>query len=110
MDKTPKTSTQKPEAELKVGAVAATIWKNEGPTGPYYTITVSRFYKDPQTDSWKRTKTLRPKDMPSLVDLSGQVTEKIAELASGQDTTPASDVPPETPKKKAPRKGKAKTA
>ena len=104
MDKTPKTSTQKPEAELKVGAVAATIWKNEGPTGPYYTITVSRFYKDPQTDSWKRTKSLRPKDMPAVADLAGQVTEKIAELTSADEVPSEPEPAPETPKKRAPRR------
>ena len=109
MEQTIKTSTQKPVAEVKVGAVSGTIWRNEGQTGPYYTITVTRFYKDPKTDSWKRTKSLRPKDMPSVGELANQVTEKIAELTSADEVPPEQDPTPEAPKKAAPKR-KAKAA
>lgn len=97
MDTTPNTSTQKPAAEVKSGAVVGTIWKNDGPQGPFHTITVSRFYKD-RENNWQRTKTLRPKDMPDVVSVAAQVTEKVAELTSEQDK-PAQDSQPETPKK-----------
>ena len=110
MDKTPETATQnKPEAEVKSGAVVGVIWKNEGPTGPYRTVALTRFYKD-RDGKWQRTKTLRPKDMPDVATVAGMVTEKIAELASEPETT-GTDAQPETPsQKKAPRGRKAKAA
>lgn len=109
MEQTPQTSTQKPEAEVKSGAIVGTIWKNEGSKGPFYTITVIRFYKD-RDDKWKRTKTLRPKDMPDVIALASQVTAKIAELSSAPKD-PGTDAPPETSKKTASRGRKAnKTA
>ena len=104
MERTQNTSTQKPVAEIKSGAIAAAIWQNEGQQGPYYTVTFSRFYK--KDDQWQRTKTFRPKDMPAVADVAGQVTAHIATLTSGpEDPEPAA---PETPKKKAPRRGKGK--
>ena len=94
MDKTQETATpNKPEAEVKSGAVVGTIWKNEGPTGPYRTVALNRFYKD-REDKWQRTKTLRPKDMPDVATVAGLVTEKIAELASEPETN-GSDAQPE---------------
>ena len=106
MDKTPQTSKQKPVAEVKSGAIVGTIWMNEGPTGPYPTITVTRFYKG-RDDKWKRTKTLRPKDMPDVIAVTGQITEQLAELTPAQEEAPATESQPETPKKKAsPRKAK----
>ncbi len=94
MDKTQETSTQnKPLAEVKSGAVVGTIWQNEGPTGPYRTIALTRFYKD-REDKWQRTKTLRPKDMPDVATVAGMVTAKLAELAPEPETN-GSDAQPE---------------
>ena len=98
MERTQDTSTSKPVAEIKSGAIAASIWKNDGQNGPYYTVTFSRFYK--KDDQWQRTKTFRPKDMPAVADVAGQVTAHIATLTSEPEA-------PVTPKKKAPRRGKA---
>lgn len=99
MEQPPQTSTNKPAAEVKSGAIVGTIWMNEGPNGPFPTITVTRFYKG-REDNWKRTKTLRPKDMPDVVAVATQMTEKLAELVPAQDE-PATETQPETPKTKA---------
>ena len=100
MDKTPQTSTQKPAAKVKAGAVVGTIWPNEGQNGPFYTITLSRSYKD-REGNWQRTSNLRQKDMPDVQTVAGLVTEEIAKMA------PEADAAPATPKKKAsPRKAK----
>ena len=109
MDKTPQTSN-KPIAELKSGAVVATIWPNEGQNGPYHNIVVTRFYKD-RDGQWQRTKSLRPKDMPDVTTVAGQVTEKLAELGAVSDDA-GTDAPPEAPAQeaKAPKSRKAKKA
>ena len=108
MDKTPNTSTQKPVAEVKSGAVVGTIWKNDGQQGPFNTITVSRLYKG-RDDKWQRTKTLRPKDMPDVQAVAGLVTEKIAELTSEPEEN-GTATPPETSTKTTTRGRKAQAA
>ena len=107
MDKTPETSTHnKPEAEVKSGAVVASIWKNEGPTGPYRTVALTRFYKD-RDEKWQRTKTLRPKDMPDVAIVSVQVTEKLAELGRPRRPKPRRPLRPRR-RRKPRRPGPAK--
>ena len=100
MEQTPTTSTRKPIENVKVGAVEATIWPNEGANGPYPTFTLSRFYKDPE-DNWQRTKTFRAKDAASLQEVARQVGEKLAAMTADE---PAAETP------KASGRGKAKKA
>ena len=109
MDKTPQTST-KPVAEVKSGAVVATIWPNEGQNGPYHNIVVTRFYKD-REGTWQRTKSLRPKDMPDVATVAGMLAENLAELgivSNDTATETAPDAPAETAT--APKGRKAKKA
>ena len=109
MDTTPQTSN-KPAFEVKSGAIRATAWQNEGQNGPYHNIVMSRFYKD-RDGKWQQTKSLRPKDMPDVITVSGLVTEKLGELGGVSDDT-ATDVPPEAPAQEAtaPKGRKAKKA
>lgn len=43
---------ERPAHEVKVGAVRATVWQNAGANGSWYSVTLSRLYKDDQ-DQWK---------------------------------------------------------
>ena len=99
MEQTQQSSTQKPVAKMKSGAVVGTVWQNEGQNGPFYTITFSRSYKD-REDNWQRTTNLRQKDMPDVQTVAGLVTEKIAELAPEPEATPET----QSKKKVSPRK------
>ena len=80
MEQTPKTSAQKPELEHKVGAIKAAAWRNEGKQGPYFTVSIFRFYKD-RDGNWKRTTSFRPKDMPVVAQLATELNQQIAALA-----------------------------
>ncbi len=40
-----------PIYEIRFGFVKAAIWKNETENGPWYNVTISRFYK--QGNEWK---------------------------------------------------------
>ncbi len=41
-------NTNKPISKIRDGSHKATIWKNQGETGAFYSVTFSRTYKDAQ--------------------------------------------------------------
>lgn len=43
----------RPVSEIKLGAIVASIWKNEGISGSYFNVTLSRLYKE--GEAWKRS-------------------------------------------------------
>ena len=78
MDEKPKIPTvdeimakKRPEKKFRAGAVAATIWANEGKndkgeTVSYKTISFNRSYMD-KDGNWKTTDSLRVSDIPKAV-------------------------------------------
>jgi hypothetical protein len=36
----------KPAAEIRLGSIRAAIWRNEGKTKPWFTVTLERSYRD----------------------------------------------------------------
>ena len=80
MEQPQTSSPQKPVIEHKVGAIKGAAWQNEGQHGPYFTITVSRIYKD-RDGNWKRTTSFRPRDMPVVAQVATEINEQIAALA-----------------------------
>ena len=44
----------KPHKIRGAGGVTASVWKNDGPNGPFYTVTPGRNYKDAD-GNWKET-------------------------------------------------------
>lgn len=57
-------ATNKPIETLRDGALKASVWKNEGEKGPYFTVTLAKTYKDEQgqyrdTQSFSGTEILR---------------------------------------------------
>ncbi|MEM7147845.1 MAG: hypothetical protein AAF591_22270 [Verrucomicrobiota bacterium] len=57
--------TNKPEQTFRLGAVKATIWKNQGKNDqPFYSVSIARVYK--QGDSWKETTSFGKDDLPKL--------------------------------------------
>lgn len=64
---TAKDNKNLPERKFSVGAITATIWKNQteknGSVFDYRTISFERKYKD-KDDNWKTTNTFRVSDLP----------------------------------------------
>lgn len=57
------TPTNNPPAQkFRAGGVTATIWKNQGTTGAYYSVNLERAYQDPNGE-WKHTSALRVNDV-----------------------------------------------
>ncbi len=80
-------TNNKPVAELRIGAVKATVWENEvgGITRP--NVTFSRIYRD--DGLWKTTHSFGFKNLLTLAKLADQahtlIVERNAEAASATD-------------------------
>ena len=61
----------RPETEIRLGCIKATIWANQTKRGVRHGIKLSRIYKDGL--EWGTTDSFRQKDMPTLA--------KVADLA-----------------------------
>lgn len=61
----PMNDGNKPVHRIKYGAVKATIWRNDSAKGPFYTVTVSRSWRDDNKE-WHDTASFHFKDLPNL--------------------------------------------
>lgn len=66
-----QTQKQKPQNEVRLGAIKAAVWKNDTEAGVRYNVTFSRIYKD--GDNWKSTDSFGRDDLLTL--------GKVADLA-----------------------------
>ena len=65
--------TQKPAFQVKVGPIHASAWKNESADGLYYyTISVTRLYKDRQ-NRWQRSTSFRLNDLSAVDNVVAQL-------------------------------------
>ena len=69
----------KPAAELRIGAVKATVWENEVGGITRHNVTFSRIYRD--EDQWKTTHSYGFKNLLTLAKLADQAHTLIAEAA-----------------------------
>ena len=67
----------KPVAELRIGAVKATVWENDGGGIPRCNVTFSRIYRD--GDQWKTTQSFGFSNLLTLAKLADQAHTLIAE-------------------------------
>ena len=67
----------KPVAELRIGAVKATVWENEVGGITRNNVTFSRIYRD--EDQWKTTHSYGFKNLLTLAKLADQAHTLIAE-------------------------------
>ena len=52
----------KPAKKFRIGFVTATVWKNDGTDRPFYSVEVSRTYKDGD-DNWQNSSGLNHGDL-----------------------------------------------
>ena len=70
-------SNSKPVAELRIGAVKATVWQNDVGGITRHNVTFSRIYRD--GDQWKTTQSFGFNDLLVLAKLADQTHTLIAE-------------------------------
>jgi hypothetical protein len=66
-----ETNMSQPAHKIRIGFLQATIWRNPGEKGNWYSVIPSRSYK--QEDAWKETESLSFDDlltMAKLLDLA----------------------------------------
>ena len=69
---------QKPVAEVRIGAVKASIWQNDTQAGIRHNATFSRLYKD--GDDWKSTGSFGREDLLVLAKVADLTHTRIHEL------------------------------
>lgn len=73
----------KPIHEVRIGSIKAAVWRNETETGVRHNVTVSRIYKDKESDSWKSTESFGRDDLLVLAKVADQAHSWIC--AQGHD-------------------------
>ena len=77
-------SSNKPVAEVRVGAVKAAIWPNQSDSGVVrYNVTFSRIYKDGE-GNWKSTSSFGRDDLLVVAKVADMAHTKIFEVANGR--------------------------
>ncbi len=65
-----------PVHKLRIGAVQASIWQNEGQSGAFYNVQFSRSYKD--GEEWKHTEHFNHDDLMNVAKLAERAEAWIA--------------------------------
>jgi hypothetical protein len=65
---------QRPVHEVRLGRVRAAIWENRTDNGPRHNVTISRLYKDEETNQWKDSASFGRDDL-HLVGTVSQMAE-----------------------------------
>lgn len=68
-----------PEDTLRDGSIKATIWRNEGDKGPYYTTTLARTYED-RSGKVKDSQSFSSGDLLKVGELARQAYHRSGEL------------------------------
>ncbi len=76
-----------PEKKFRVGAICATIWKNnavtkDGKESSFRTVSIERSYKD-KNDEWQNTNSMRAMDLPKLVLVLNKAYEYVSFADNG---------------------------
>jgi hypothetical protein len=61
----------KPAHKIRIGVLQATIWRNTGDNGPWYSVVPSRSYKQGD-ETWKETDSLGADDLLPMAKLLDQ--------------------------------------
>ena len=72
-------ANQKPVAEVRIGRVKATIWRNGTEEQPRHNVTFSRLYKD-DAGEWKSTQSFGRNDLLVLAKVANQAHTRLFEL------------------------------
>ncbi len=91
-----KMENNQPEKKFRAGAIAATVWANEGKNkegekNSFNTISFERSYKD-KDGKWKSTNSLRINDLPRAVVVLNKAYEYIILKARTTGNIPVESV------------------
>lgn len=67
-------ATSKPANTIRSGGIKATIWKNKGKSGRFFTASFSRPFRD-QQGNWKNGSSFGSRDLESLMNAALEAKE-----------------------------------
>ena len=82
----------KPECTYRIGNLKATVWKNDGKHGDYYTTEIVRTYRD-SSDKWQTSSSFTHDDLLNVAKLAERAEAYIAKVSQAkpeESTAPAS--------------------
>lgn len=82
METTTSTEPQngnKPAAKIRLGRIQASIWENASETGPYYTVSFERRYRDAE-GNWKSSQGFKVEDLLLLAKAADKAHDAAIEL------------------------------
>ncbi len=66
-----KITRNQPAHRISMARVSAAIWLNQGDSGPWYNVTISRSYKD-ANDEWKSADSFSADDLLLLAKVANE--------------------------------------
>ena len=73
-----------PESTIRDGNIKATIWKNFGDSGNFYTVTLARSFKNEAGD-WKETSSFSGSQLLRIARLADRAYDRTGELRRGDE-------------------------
>lgn len=92
-------SKQQPIHEIRMGRIKATIWENQSQNGVWYSVQISRLYKN-EDGKWKQVDSFGRHDLPLVAKLADQAhswiyeTERQARAEEASSADEHADLPP----------------
>jgi hypothetical protein len=76
----PTTQKNRPVRKLKIGLLSAAIWRHEGKTGPFYSVSFQRGYKPEGAEEWSNSDSFHRGDLLELAKLADQAHTHVLKL------------------------------
>ena len=80
----PEHTKKRPVHEVRIGSVKAAIWRNEGSTNPWHSVTFERIYKD--GEEWKSSASFGKDELLLLAKISDRAHTWIFENEGRADS------------------------
>lgn len=77
-----------PEDTLRDGLLKATIWKNEGDKGAFFSVNLTRSYQD-EADNWHDTDSYSNSELLRIAHLATRAYDRVSELRQQERSTDA---------------------
>jgi hypothetical protein len=74
---------QKPVHKIDLNGLRATVWKNQGKNGDYYTVQLSRSFRD-KKGNWKDTASFGVRHLDAVRSLLDQAEKFVADQAKAE--------------------------
>ena len=86
--------TNQPIDTLRDGRLKATIWKNQGDSGSFYTVNLTRSYQD-EAKEWRDSDSFSGSELPRIAHLATRAYDRTSELRQADRASAEAEVTPD---------------